>query len=430
MIGLLIGLLFLLLFLTVPIFAALAISTLAVFMAYFPGQAMDFMLAQSMVKSCDSFALMAIPFFMLVGTLMSKTGLAQKLVKVAEVFTGDSPGGLGTAAMVASMLFAAISGSGPATAAAIGGIMIPAMVKQGYGKEYSCALLASGSTIGPIIPPSIPMIMYAVTIGCSTTTLFMAGIIPGLMMGMGLIIYNKIISRRYNYRGQTGAALGREKLQALWSGLGALLMPVIVLGGIYSGIFTPTESAVVGVVYSLAVSKFIYKSLTWEGLKEAFVDAAITSATIMILFGGANTFGRILTLGNIPSIISAGILSLTSSKIVIMLLINILLLIVGMFIDTNSSVILFAPIIVPILTQLGYHEIFIGVMMVVNLCIGMLTPPLGPNLFITMKIGGVSLEKVLPIAIVQIVILYIVLAVMIIFPDTVLILPKLFHMIS
>lgn len=430
MIGLLIGLLFLLLFLTVPIFASLAIATLAVFMAYFPGQAMDFMLAQSMVKSCDSFALMAIPFFMLVGTLMSKTGLAQKLVRVAEVFTGDSAGGLGTAAMVASMLFAAISGSGPATAAAIGGIMIPAMVKQGYGKEYSCALLASGSTIGPIIPPSIPMIMYAVTIGCSTTTLFMAGIVPGLMMGIGLIIYNKIISRRCNYRGQEGAAGGKEKLQALQSGLGALLMPVIVLGGIYSGIFTPTESAVVGVAYSLLVSKFIYKSLTWDGLKEAFVDAAITSATIMILFGGANTFGRILTLGNIPGIISGGILSLTSSKIVIMLLINVLLLMVGMFIDTNSSVILFAPIIVPILTQLGYHEIFIGVMMVVNLCIGMLTPPLGPNLFITMKIGGVSLEKVLPFAIVQIIILYVVLAVMIIFPDTVLVLPKLFHMIS
>lgn len=430
MIGLLIVSLFLLLFLTVPIFAALAISTLAVFMAYFPGQAMDFMLAQSMVKSCDSFALMAIPFFMLVGTLMSKTGLAQKLVRVAEVFTGDNAGGLGTAAMVASMLFAAISGSGPATAAAIGGIMIPAMVKQGYAKEYSCALLASGSTIGPIIPPSIPMIMYAVTIGCSTTTLFMAGIVPGLMMGIGLIIYNKIISRRHNYRGQTKVAGSKEKLQALWSGLGALLMPVIVLGGIYSGIFTPTESAVVGVVYSLLVSKFVYRSLTWEGLKEAFVDAAITSATIMILFGGANTFGRILTLGNIPGIISGGILSLTSSKIIIMLLINVLLLIVGMFIDTNSSVILFAPIIVPILTQLGYHEIFIGVMMVVNLCIGMLTPPLGPNLFITMKIGGVSLEKVLPVAIVQIAILYAVLAIMIIFPDTVMILPKLFNLIS
>ena len=304
------------------------------------------------------------------------------------------------------------------------------MVKQGYGKEYSCSLLASGSTIGPVIPPSIPMIMYAVTIGCSTTTLFMAGIVPGLLMGLGLIFYNKIISKRNNYRGQVVAAGRKEKLSALWSGLGALLMPIIVLGGIYSGIFTPTESAVVGVVYSLIVSKFVYRTLTWDGLKEAFVEAAITSATIMILFGGANTFGRILTLGNIPNTISSAILSFTSSKLIIMLLINLLLLVVGMFIDTNSSVILFAPIIVPILTQLGYHEIFIGVMMVVNLCIGMLTPPLGPNLFITMKIGGVSLEKVLPTAVTQIVILYAVLALMILFPDLVLILPKVFHMIS
>ena len=442
MIALLIGTLLVLLFLTVPIFAGLAISTLAVFMAYFPGQMMDMMLAQSMVKSCDSFALMAIPFFMLVGSLMSTSGLAQKLVKVAESVTGDSAGGLGTSAMIASMLFAAISGSGPATAAAIGGIMIPAMMKQGYAPEYSATLLASGSTIGPVIPPSIPMIMFAVTIGCSTTTLFMGGVIPGIMMGVGLIIYNKLYSKKHNYRGKPSSG---GTMKAVREGIGALLMPVIVLGGIYTGIFTPTESAVVGVVYSLAVSTFIYKTLTWDGLKEAFVDAAITSATIMILFGGANTFGRILTLADIPNQISAAILSFTDSKVLIMLILNFILLIVGkvlimlilnfillivgMFIDTNSGVILFAPIIVPILKALGYHEIFIGVMMVVNLCIGMLTPPMGPNLFITMKIAGVSLEQAMKQVIVQVVILYIVLAVMILIPDTVLILPKLFGMI-
>lgn len=426
MIALLIGTLLVLLFLTVPIFAGLAISTLAVFMAYFPGQMMDMMLAQSMVKSCDSFALMAIPFFMLVGSLMSTSGLAQKLVKVAESVTGDSAGGLGTSAMIASMLFAAISGSGPATAAAIGGIMIPAMMKQGYGAEYSATLLASGSTIGPVIPPSIPMIMFAVTIGCSTTTLFMGGVIPGIMMGIGLIVYNKLYSKKHNYRGKPSSG---GTMKAVREGIGALLMPVIVLGGIYTGIFTPTESAVVGVVYSMAVSTFIYKTLTWDGLKEAFVDAAITSATIMILFGGANTFGRILTLADIPNQISSAILSFTDSKVLIMLILNFILLIVGMFIDTNSGVILFAPIIVPILKALGYHEIFIGVMMVVNLCIGMLTPPMGPNLFITMKIAGVSLEQAMKQVVVQVVILYIVLAVMILIPDTVLILPKVFGMI-
>lgn len=418
-----------LLFFSVPIFVSLCLSTLLVFLMYFPGQNMDVMMAQSMVKSCDSFALMAIPFFMLVGTLMTKTGIAKKLVNIAQAFTGDSAGGLGTAAILASMLFAAISGSGPATAAAIGGIMIPAMVEQGYDRAYSSALLASGSTIGPVIPPSIPMIMFAVTIGCSTTTLFMAGFVPGILMGVGLIVYNKIVSKRHNYRGQVTAATMKEKMKALKDGFWALLMPVIVLGGIYSGIFTPTESAVVGVVYALMVSAFIYKTLTWQGLKEALVDAAITSATIMILFGGANTFGRILTLGNIPNTIANAILGMTSNKVIIMLIINIMLLIVGMFIDTNSSVILFSPIIVPILTALGYHEIFIGVMIVVNLCIGMLTPPLGPNLFITMKIGKVSLEEALPSTIVQVGILYLVLAIMIIFPETVLFLPRLLGMI-
>ena len=402
MIAVLIVTLLILLFLTVPIFAALALSALVVFAVYFPGQGMDLMLAQSMVKSCDSFPLMAIPFFMLVGTLMSKGGLAKKLVDIAEAFTGNS---------------------------AIGGIMIPAMVKQGYGKEYSASLLAAGSTIGPVIPPSIPMIMFAVTIGCSTTTLFMAGVIPGILMGVGLIVYNKWISKKNNYRGEELSEEKNSKAKTIKEGIWALLMPVIVLGGIYTGVFTPTESAVVGVVYSLIVSRFIYKTLTWQGLKESLVDAAITSATIMILFGGANTFGRILTLGDIPSTIASGILSVTSSKIVIMILINLILLVVGMFIDTNSSVILFAPIVVPLLTQLGYHEIFIGVMMVVNLCIGMLTPPLGPNLFITMRIGGVSLEKTLPSALATIAILYIVLAVMIVFPELVLCLPRLLGMI-
>ena len=429
MIGVMIASVLIFLFLTIPIFATLCLSAMLVFGMYFPGQNMDIMMAQSMVKSCDSFALMAIPFFMLVGSLMTTTGLAQKLVRVAEVFTGDSAGGLGTAAMVASMLFAAISGSGPATAAAIGGIMIPAMVKQGYSKSYSAALLASGSTIGPVIPPSIPMIMFAVTIGCSTTTLFLAGVVPGIMMGVGLIIFNKIVSTKRNYRGTEGKATAAEKIKTLKEGALALLMPVIVLGGIYTGIFTPTESAVVGVVYSLAVGHFAYHSLTWSGLKKALVDAAITSATIMILFGGGTTFGRILTLGNVPNTIVNLILGFTHSKVLILVIINALLLIVGMFIDTNSGVILFSPIIVPLMQQLGYHEIFIGLMVVVNLCIGMLTPPFGPNLFITQKIADVSFEEVLPPAIIQVIVLYIVLTIMIVFPEVVLFLPRLFGMI-
>ena len=429
MTGVLIGSLLVLLFLTVPIFASLCICTLVVFAVFFAGSGMETMLAQSIVTSCDSFPLMAIPFFMLVGTLMSKTGIAGKLVAVAEAVTGDSPGGLGNAAIIACMLFAAISGSGPATAAAIGGLMIPAMVEQGYPSKYAGALVASGSTIGPVIPPSIPLIMYAVTVGVSTSTLFTAGFIPGIMMGIGLIIYNKLVSKKSGYRGAVKATTAKEKLKIMKEAIWALLMPVIVLGGIYSGLFTPTESAVVGVVYSLFVGKFIYKTLTFNNYVEAVIEAGITSATIMILFGGANTFGRILTIGKIPETITSAMLSVTDNTAIILLLINFLLLLAGMFIDTNSSMILFAPIIVPIMQTLGYDPIFIGIMMCINLCIGMLTPPLGPNLFISQRVAGVKLEEILPESLKQVVILYIVLAVMILFPQTVMFLPKLLGMV-
>lgn len=424
MIAVLICSLLVMLVFTVPIFAALAICTLIVFGMFFPGQNMDIMMAQTLVKCCDSFPLMAIPFFMLVGTLMSEGGLARKLVNVAEVLTGDRPGGLANAAILASMLFAAISGSGPATAAAIGGIMIPSMIKQGYDRSFSASLLASSSTIGPVIPPSIPMITYSACIGCSTVAMFAAGVIPGIAMGVGLMIYNTLVSRKNDYRGNKSYT-SREKTEALKSGIPALLMPVIVLGGIYSGIFTPTESAVVGCVYTLLVSAFVYKSLSWEGLKAALVDAGISSATIMLLFGGANTFGRVLTLGNVPNQIVDAIFSFTSNKFLILLIINILLLLAGMFIDTNSCVVLFSPIIVPLMTAMGYDLITAGVMIVVNLCIAMVTPPMGPDLFITMKIADTPLQKVLPSATIQIGIMYLVLAILVLFPVTITFIPKL-----
>lgn len=424
MIALLVCSLLAMLFFTVPIFTGLAICTLVTFAVFFPGQNMDIMMAQSLVKSCDNFSLLAIPFFMLVGTLMSEGGLAKKLVGVAEALTGDKPGGLANAAILASMLFAAISGSGPATAAAIGGIMIPSMIKQGYDKSYSASLLASGSTIGPVIPPSIPMITYSVAVGCSTVAMFAAGVIPGIAMGVGLMIYNGFVSRKHNYRGNKTYSR-EEKLKAFKSGIPALLMPIIVLGGIYSGIFTPTESAVVGCAYTLLVSGLVYKTLTWKGLKAALIDAGISSATIMLLFGGANTFGRILTLGNVPNQIVNAIFSFTSSKVIILLIINVLLLLAGMFIDTNSCVVLFSPIIVPLMISLGYNEITAGVMIVVNLCIGMVTPPMGPDLFITMKIADTPLQKALPSAVAQIGIMYLVLAILVIFPQSIEIIPKL-----
>lgn len=425
MLGTLMLVLFLCLFATVPIALSLGISTLGVFATQFPSMPMANNLAQAMITSADSFPLMAIPFFMLVGTLMEKTGIARRLVDIASILTGDTPGGLGMAAIVASMFFAAISGSGPATAAAIGGIMLPAMIEQKYSRSYSVGIVSGASIIGPIIPPSIPMIMYGVTVGVSVTKMFTAGFIPGFMLGGGLCLYNYFVSKKRGYRGNTVTMTRKEKIDTFKGAIPAILMPVIVLGGIYGGIFTPTECSVVGVVYTLLVGKFIYHELTFKKLKESLVEAAITSATIMIIFGPATTFGRLLTIGKIPTMVTDAMLSFSTNKYVIMLIINVLLLIIGMFIDTNSSIVLFAPLFVPILTSLGYDIYYVGVIMVVNLCIGMLTPPLGANLFVAMRIGNISLEEALKEALPVIGVEILILAVMILCPWLITFLPNL-----
>ena len=425
MLGTLMLVLFLCLFATVPIALSLGISTLGVFATQFPSMPMANNLAQAMITSADSFPLMAIPFFMLVGTLMEKTGIARRLVDIASILTGDTPGGLGMAAIVASMFFAAISGSGPATAAAIGGIMLPAMIEQRYSRSYSVGIVSGASIIGPIIPPSIPMIMYGVTVGVSVTKMFTAGFIPGFMLGGGLCLYNYFVSKKRGYRGNTVTMTRKEKINTFKGAIPAILMPVIVLGGIYGGIFTPTECSVVGVVYTLLVGKFVYHELTLKKLKESLVEAAITSATIMIIFGPATTFGRLLTIGKIPTMVMDAMLSFSTNKYVIMLIINVLLLIIGMFIDTNSSIVLFAPLFVPILTSLGYDIYYVGVIMVVNLCIGMLTPPLGANLFVAMRIGNISLEEALKEAMPVIGVEILILAVMILCPWLITFLPNL-----
>jgi C4-dicarboxylate transporter DctM subunit len=430
MIPVLFILLFTLLFATVPIFASIAACVAVVFAVFYPGTPMVSMLAQSIVTSIDSFALMAIPFFMLVGSLMERTGIAGKLVDVAKMLTGDKPGGLGMTAVVAAMFFAAISGSGPATTAAIGAIMIPAMVRQGYKKDYCGALVASSSTIGPVIPPSIPMIMYGVTVGVSVTTLFTAGFFPGILMGVGLIIFNRFLSKKRSYKGEAVSYTTKQRFAILRGALPALIMPVIVLGGIYSGVFTPTESAVIGVVYSIIVGVFVYRTLNWKMFKSALVDAAITSATIMILFGGANTFGRLLTIARIPQALTENMLSFSQSPLVIMLLINLVLIIAGMFLDTISCIILLAPLFTPLMVQLGYSPIFFGVIMVVNLCIGMITPPMGGNLFVAMRISGATFESILKEALPLMLVLFAVLALLILFPQIILFLPQLFGMIQ
>lgn len=421
------GILFLCLIFTVPIAVSLGISCISVFELFYPGRDMVSMLAQATVTSIDSFSLLAIPFFMLVGSLMEGGGIAQKLIDVANMITGKRAGGLASAAVVASCFFAAISGSGPATAAAIGGIMCGAMQSQGYSKGYSGAIIAAGSTIGPVIPPSIPMIMYGITVGVSVSYMFMGGIIPGILMGVVLIIWNTYVSKKRGYRNNSANEnmSGREKLQVLFRAIPAVLMPIIILGGIYTGIFTPTESAVIGCVYSLIVSVFIYKSLTWNGFKKALVDAGITSATIMILFGAANTFGRLMTMFSVPTMMTDFMFSVSQNPYVIMLLINLMLLLIGMFLDTISSILLFSPIFAPIATAIGFDPLHFGIIMVINLCIGMITPPMGGNLFVAQRISGSTFEEIFKDTFPMIIVLYVLLIVLIFVPDISLFLPRL-----
>lgn len=427
MVLMLFGVLAICLLLTVPIAISLAISSLAVIAAAYPPGMMN-MLAQAMVTSIDNYSLMAIPFFMLLGIIMEKTGIAQGLIDLAEAYVGSKPGGLGTAAIVACCFFAAISGSGPACVAAIGAILIPAMKRQNYDPAYCGALLASGSTIGPVIPPSIPMIVYGAAVGVSVTGLFAAGVIPGILMGVSLVIYNKYVSKKRGYVGDTTAAVRKSAVwkNAIW----AVIMPVIVLGGIYAGIFTPTEAAVVGVAYALFVGKFIYRQLTLRKFLDALLESAVLSASVMIVMGGASTFGRILTLEKVPTLLTNTLLGISESPIIVMLMMNVLLLIAGMFIDTTSSIILFAPLLCPIAKAMGYDLTYFGLVMCMNLCVGFLTPPLGVNLFVAQKISGAKLESIIKEVWPMIGVLVALLILLIAVPEISLFLPKAMGLIS
>ena len=380
-----------------PISLALALASgiyLFLFMGYMPDALA--MLAQPFVTSADSFSLMAIPFFMLAGSLMAKSGIAQRIIGVAEAISGRAPGGLGSATVVACMFFAAISGSGPATVAAIGGFMIPAMRKRDYDPGFAAALTATAGGIGVVIPPSIPMIVYGSLMGVSVSKLFLSGFIPGIVIGFGLIAVTMLISLKRGYRGVVveGAGSFSGILKIIWAAKFALIMPVIILGGIYGGIFTPTEAAVVASVYAIIIGVFVYRTITLKLFIDCLIEAAVMNALVMILLGGAQTFGRILTLERTTETIAQYMLSLTDSRILILLMINVFLLITGCFLDTISNVILLAPIFLPIVVKVGVDPVHFGIIMVVNLAIGFVSPPLGMNLFVASGVSGVSFERI------------------------------------
>ena len=350
-------------------------------------------------RGLDSFPLMAIPFFMLAGNLMKFGGLSEKLINLSNSLVRGFKGGLGHVTVLASMFFAALSGSAPATVMAIGSNVIPQMEKHGYDRGYATALASTAGTIGVIIPPSIPFVIYGVVSGASISDLFVAGIIPGILIGIVLMVVNYIYARKYGYGGE-GRASFREFLHELKDAIWALLVPVIILGGIYGGIFTPTESAVVAVVYTLIIGFVVYKELTWKKVWDAFMETGALNGTTTFMVGLSMSFAAYLTLAGIPSAVGQAILSLDAGPVVILLLINVVLLVVGCFVDNISSTIILTPILLPIAQGVGMTAVQFGIVMTVNLAIGFITPPYGVNLFYGSAIGKVSIEelskKILP----------------------------------
>lgn len=383
------GVFALLLVMQVPIAIALGTASIA---AIWKFTTVDLSIApQVMFKAVNSFPMMAIPFFILAGNIMSGGGISQRLVRFASVLVGRLTGGLAHVSIMASMFFAAISGSGPATTAAIGSIMVPSMEERGYDRLFATAVVASAGIIGIIIPPSIPMVLYAVQAGVSIGRLFLAGFGPGILFGLSLMGVAYFISKKKGYMGAEKVTW-REGWEAFKDSFFALLMPVIILGGIYGGIFTPTEAAAVAVVYGVAVGFFIYRELKLKDIPDILYKSAIGTAVIMFLIGGANLFGWFLVREMIPQRIASTMLTITDSPAIIILMINILLLIMGTFINTTAAIVLVTPILMPVLLQVGIDPLFMGVIMVVNLAVGMITPPVGLCLFVACNIAGISLD--------------------------------------
>ena len=393
--------------LTVPIGFSLGIASLA-YILYTKQLTFGF-IAQNLVTGCDSFPIMAIPFFVFAGELMGGGGISRRLLNVANVFFGRIRGGLAIVTVVVCMFFAAISGSGPATVAAVGGMVVPTMLQKGYDRKFVLALIATAGSIGVIIPPSIPMVVYSVTTNSSVSKLFLAGFVPGLLIGLVLIGYSYFFAVSHGYKGDDEPFSAKRALKEVKDSIFALLSPVIILGGIYGGIFTPTEAAAVSVIYSLIIGCLVYRELDLKQLMTVTKNACETTATILIVIGCAAGFSKVLTLGRIPTTVATFLTTMTDSKILILLLINILLLIVGCFMETLCAIMILAPILFPVVTALGVDVTHFGIIMVVNLAIGFITPPLGVNLFVASRVGETTLDDVIkgiiPFLIVMIVVL-------------------------
>ena len=375
----------------VPVAFSLGLSSLV----YFIGNDMSlYMFAQRFFAGLNSFTLLCIPGFVFAGSLMNQGGITERLIGFCNKIVGHITGGLAIANVVASMLFAGISGTALADTVSVGGVLIPSMKKEGYDADFSCAVTAASSCIGPIIPPSVPMIMAATMTGLSVSKMFVAGMVPGILMGLGMIFVSWYISKKRHYPKAERRSTLKEVLVSAEESFFAILMTLIILSGICFGFVTPTEASILAVVYGIFVGFFIYKELTIPRLIESMKSTVTSSAGIMVLVGMANVFAYILTKEQIPQMVADAMLSLTSNKYIILILINLLLVFVGMFMETIAAILILFPVLLNLVLMVGVDPIQFGVMVVLNLVLGLCTPPVGVCLFAATNIGETKLTGV------------------------------------
>ncbi|HQA07096.1 MAG TPA: TRAP transporter large permease subunit [Syntrophomonadaceae bacterium] len=402
----------------IPIAFVLLLCAVALmqYMGIFDAQIM----AQQMVNGTNNFPLMAIPFFMLSGEIMTAGGLSRRIVEFANILLGRIKGGLGYAGVLASMLFAGLSGSAVADTAALGGLMVPMMEKQGYKVERATGLVAAGGIIAPLIPPSIPMIVFGVTCGLSITKLFMIGLFPGIMLGLALMIAWFFVVRRDGYDDRTKFTF-KESMRVVTTSIPALLMPVIIIGGIRFGVFTPTEAGAFAVVYALLVSIFVYREMNFNSMVHCLVEASKMTAVVMFVVAAATVVGWIITVAQIPTLIANTFGALASHKLLLLIIINLFLLALGMVMDLTPAILIFAPVLLPLVTMAGIDPYFFGLIMVFNLCIGLITPPVGTILYLGCGIGHITFTRmvrgIIPFLITELIVLFM----FVFFPDLVMV---------
>lgn len=377
----------------IPIAFALLISgiVLMLSMGIFDTQ----ILASNLIDGADNFPLMAIPFFILAGELMNAGGISKRIINFAMAYIGHVRGGLGYVAIIASVLFAGLSGSAVADTAALGAILIPMMAIQGYNRNRSAGLIAAGGIIAPIIPPSIPMIVFGVTAGVSISKLFMAGIVPGIILAVALTIAWTIVVRKDKTVMPLPRKSGKERLKATVSAFWALLLPVIIIGGLRGGIFTPTEAASVAAFYALFVGLVIYRELKLKQLYEVLVAAAKTTSVVMLLAAAAMVSSWLITVANIPSQLTAILEPLMHNQLLLLIVINIIVLIVGTAMDVTPTILILTPVLMPVIHQAGIDPVYFGLLFVLNNCIGLLTPPVGTVLNVAAGVGKISMDDIM-----------------------------------